>query len=90
MGQISNGELIGCAEEAGHQIIVTCDQNIQYQQNMTRRRISMVVLGSNIWPSIEPKIPEIVAALKRVSPGSYEFIEIAPPPKRRRLRDPSE
>jgi hypothetical protein len=50
----------------------------------------MVVLGSNIWPSIEPKIPEIVTALKRVSPGSFEFIEIAPPPKRRRLRDPSE
>jgi hypothetical protein len=85
--RISNGELIGCAEEAGYQIIVTCDQNIQYQQNMTHRKISMVVLGSNIWPSIEPKISEIVAALKRVSPGSFEFIEIPPPPKRRRLRD---
>src|SRR5580698_4389620 len=69
-GRISNGELIACAEEAGYQIIVTCDQNIQYQQNMTRRKISMAVLGSNIWPAIEPKIPEIAAALKRVSPGS--------------------
>jgi hypothetical protein len=36
-----------------------------------------------------PKIAEIVASLERVSPGSFEFIEIAPPPKRRRLRDPS-
>jgi hypothetical protein len=49
----------------------------------------MVVLGSNIWPSIRPKIAEIAAALKRTSPGSFEFIEIAPPPKRRRLGDPS-
>jgi hypothetical protein len=63
--------------------------HIQYQQNMARRKISMVVLGSNIWPSIRPKIAEIAAALKRVSPGSFEFIEIAPPPKRRRLGDPS-
>jgi hypothetical protein len=88
-GQISNGELISCAEEAGYQILLTCDQNIQYQQNMANRKISMVVLGSNIWPSIRPKIAEIAAALKRVSPGSFEFIEIAPPPKRRRLGDPS-
>jgi hypothetical protein len=88
-GQISNGELIGCAEKAGYQIILTCDQNIQYQQNMARRKISMVVLGSNIWPSIQPRIAEIMAALKRVSPGSFEFIEIAPPPKRRRLGDRS-
>jgi hypothetical protein len=88
-GQISNGELIGRAENAGYQIILTCDQNIQYQQNMARRKISMVVLESNIWPSIQPRIAEIMAALKRVSPGSFEFIEIAPPPKRRRLGDPS-
>ena len=81
--------LIDCAEKAGYQIMLTCDQNIQYQQNMARRKISMVVLGSNIWPSIRPKIAEIAAALKRVSPGSFEFIEIAPPPKRRRVGDPS-
>ena len=88
-GQVSNGELIGCAEKAGYQIMLTSDQNIQYQQNRAHRTISMVVLGSNIWPSIRPKIAEIAAALKRTSPGSFEFIEIAPPPKRRRLGDPS-
>jgi hypothetical protein len=86
--QVSNGDLIRCAEKAGYQIMLTCDQNIQYQQNMARRKISMVVLGSNIWPGVRPKIAEIAAALKRVSPGSFEFIEIAPPPKRRRLGDP--
>ena len=88
-GQISNGELISCAEEAGYEIMLTCDQNIQYQQNMARRKISMVVLGSNVWPSVCKKIGEIAAALKRASPGSFEFIEIVPPPKRRRLGDPS-
>jgi len=88
-GQISNGELISCAENAGYQIMLTCDQNIQYQQNMGGRKISMVVLGSNVWPSVRNKIGEIAAALKRASPGSFEFIEIAPPPKRRRLGAPS-
>jgi hypothetical protein len=86
-GQITNGDLINNAEKAGYDIMLTCDQNIRYQQNMTRRRISMVVLGSNIWPGIQPKIPEIMEALDRASPSSFEFIEITPPPKRRRLRD---
>lgn len=84
-GQVSNGELIALAENAGYQILLTCDQNIQYQQNMAHRRLSMVVLGSNIWPSIIPKITDITAALGRAAPGSFEFIEITPPPKRRRL-----
>jgi hypothetical protein len=87
--QISNGELIGRAEQSGYGIMVTCDQNIQYQQNLTQRKISLLVLGSNIWPSVKPRIAEITAALKRVSPGSFEFIEIAAPPKQRRVWDSS-
>ena len=87
-GQISNGDLIKIAEESDYQIMVTCDQNIQYQQNLSGRRISMVVLGSNIWPAMQPKIAEIVAAVQRASPGSFEFIDIAPLPKRRRLGTP--
>ena len=88
-GQVSNGDLIARAEKAGYEIMLRCDQNIQYQQNMTHRKISMIVLGSNIWPSIRPRIAEIVGSLKRASTGSFEFIEIAAQPKRRRLGDPS-
>jgi len=84
-GQTSNGELIRAAEQMGFQIMLTCDQNIQYQQNLAGRLIPMVVLGSNIWPAIQPKIVEIVSAVHRASPGSFEFIDIAPLPKRRRV-----
>ncbi|HEX3685881.1 MAG TPA: hypothetical protein VHU83_25345 [Bryobacteraceae bacterium] len=83
--QILNGELIRCAEAAGYRVLLTCDQNLGYQQNMLHRQISTIVLGSNIWPSVRAKVKEIVAAFERVSPGSFEFIEIAPPQHRRRL-----
>lgn len=49
--QISNGELISLAELAGYQILLTCDQNLSYQQNLENRTLSMIVLGSNIWPA---------------------------------------
>ena len=63
-GQISNGDLISRA--------------VRYQQNLTHRKISMVVLGSNIWQSVQQRVPEITLAVATVSPGSFEFIEIAP------------
>jgi hypothetical protein len=87
-GQISNGELISRAEQAAYEILIACDQNVRYRQNLTHRKIAMVVLGSNIWPSVRQKVGEIASAFTRVSPGSFEFIEIAPPPKRRPLPSP--
>jgi hypothetical protein len=32
--------------------MMTADQNIRYQQNLTGRKLSLVVLGSNIWPIV--------------------------------------
>jgi hypothetical protein len=83
--QISNGELLSRAEKAGYEVLLTCDQNVGYQQNLAGRNISMIVLGSNIWPTVQAKIADIAAAFERVSPGSFEFIEIAHRAKRRRL-----
>ncbi len=40
----------------------------------------MMAFGSNVWPSVNKKTEEIAAALKRAPPGSFEFIEIDPPP----------
>jgi predicted nuclease of predicted toxin-antitoxin system len=48
--QLENGELLRAAEAAGFDAIITSDQNIVHQQNLTGRKLAMVVLGSNIWP----------------------------------------
>jgi hypothetical protein len=84
-GKIENGELIERAEEADYHILLTCDQNVRYQQNFTHRTLSMVVLGSNIWPSVKNKLEEIQEALRLAHPGSFQFIEIPPRAKVRRL-----
>jgi hypothetical protein len=84
-GQISNGELISRAEAAGYQVLVTCDQNVQYQQNLEKRVISMVVLGSNIWPAVQRRIALIAHAVDTACKNSYEVIEIAPLTRRRQM-----
>ena len=42
---LENGELIGAAENAGFEILLTTDKNLRYQQNLTGRKIALVVLG---------------------------------------------
>lgn len=59
------------AEAAGFDIFVTTDRNIRYQQNLTGRRIAVVVLGRGRWRLIKSKLHEIanaIAALGREQP----------------------
>jgi len=81
--QLENGELLNAAEAAGFDVMVTSDQNIRYQQNLTSRKLALVVLGSNIRPDRDHG-PAITAKVDAATPGSYEFIEMPLPPKRRR------
>jgi hypothetical protein len=49
---LSNGDLMDAAETGGIEVLVTCDQNIVFQQSLTRRRIAVVVLTTNRWAVI--------------------------------------
>ena len=82
--QIEDGELLRVAEASRFDVMVTSDQNIRYQQNLTGRKLALVVLGSNIWPVVRDHGAAIAAKVDAATPGSYEFIEMPLPPKPRR------
>ena len=82
--QIANGELLTIAEAAGFEIVITADQNIRYQQNLSGRRLSLVVLSTNHWPTLRGSIGLIVETLGLVTPGSYHEVTVGQPPRRRR------
>ena len=82
--QLENGELLMVTEEAGFDVMVTCEQNIRYQQNLTGRRLALVVLGSNIWPVVRNHRAVIADRVDAAIPGSYEFVEMPIPPKHAR------
>ena len=85
--QLENSELLKVAEQSGFDVMVTSDQNIRYQQNLTGRKLAFVVLGSNIWPVVRDHGAAIPAKVDAATPGNYEFIEMLLPPKRHRHRD---
>jgi hypothetical protein len=81
-----NGALIAAAEQAGYEIMVTCDQNIRYQQNLAKRQIALVVLETNNWVTIRAAVGTVTAAVNSAQPGSYVSIAFERPPLRRRPR----
>ena len=83
--QLENGELLDVAEESGFDVLVTSDQNIRYQQNLTGRKLALVVLASNIWPVVRQYGAAITAKVDAATLGSYVFIEMPLPPKPRRI-----
>jgi hypothetical protein len=74
--RISNGALLRLAEDAGFDLLVTTDKNVRYQQNLTGRRISIVVLGNPPWWLVRQYLDGIAAAVSAASPGSYAEVKI--------------
>jgi hypothetical protein len=66
--ELSNGELLTEAEVAGFEILITTDKNLRYRQNLTGRKIAVVVLGQGRWGLLKAHLNEIVAAVNEVTP----------------------
>lgn len=47
---LKNGELLAVAEQYGIEVFVTGDQQLQYQQNLSGRKMAIVVLSATNWP----------------------------------------
>jgi hypothetical protein len=81
---VQNGDLIRAAEEGRFAILITCDRNIRYQQNLAGRQLALIELATNQWVTIRDNIAEVLAAIEAATPGSYATIRFPKPPRRRR------
>ena len=74
--ELGNGELIKKAEEAGYEVLLSTDKNIQYQQNLTGRKIAIIILGNQQWPLVKLHLDKIAAAVDAATPGSFAEVDI--------------
>lgn len=81
---LTNGELLAAAERSGFDVMVTGDNNLRYQQNLSGRALALVVLSNPAWPVVRHGLAFVVDAVNRAVPGSYEDVSFARPPRRRR------
>jgi predicted nuclease of predicted toxin-antitoxin system len=73
---LSNGNLLNAAEQAGYHLLITTDQNLRYQQNLANRQMAILVLRSTSWPRIRLHIDTIRAKVNTVTPGDYTELSI--------------
>jgi hypothetical protein len=74
--ELENGELLNKAEDARFDVLVTTDKNLSYQQDLSGRKIAIVVLGQGRWSLIKRCVAQVVAAVNAATPGSLTEVEI--------------
>ena len=73
---LMNGELLTRAEAEGFEALVTTDRNLKYQQNLSDRRIAIVVLSTTSWPRIRASVSAVLRAIDSAVPGAYVEVSI--------------
>jgi predicted nuclease of predicted toxin-antitoxin system len=73
--RLTNGRLLDAAEEAGFDVLLTADKGFQHQQNLTHRRIAIVILSRGNWPEVKMSIPKILDAVRSAKGGTCTLVE---------------
>ena len=68
---LKNGELLKRAGQTGFEVLVTADRSLEFQQNLARSRLAVVVLvaPSNTLEDLLPLVPGLLVALRKSQPG---------------------
>jgi hypothetical protein len=74
---LKNGALLAKAEDAGFSVFLTGDQNLEFQQNISKSRLGVVVLCavSNALEDLLPLVPAALTAIATVRPGQLVRVE---------------
>ena len=73
-GKLANGDLLDAADADLYDVFVTGDQNIIRQQNLSGRRIAIVVLETNLWPIIKADMTRVAQAVDQAARGRMSFV----------------
>lgn len=68
---VKNGDLLGRASRQ-FDVLLTVDRNLEYQQNLALFEIAVVAMraGSNDIDDLRPLMPQVLAVLPEVRPGT--------------------
>ena len=76
---LTNGRLLAAAEQAGFELLVTVDQNMPYQKNVSGGTISLLVLQARTTnlDDLLVLMPDVLHALGTLKPGDVVRVGIA-------------
>jgi predicted nuclease of predicted toxin-antitoxin system len=74
---LTNGDLLDAAERS-FDVLVTTDQSLPYQQNLTGRRLVVLILPTTSWPMLKDRVRDVEAALATIEGGSVVRLPATP------------
>ena len=72
--RIQNGLLLDAAEASGFHVLLSGDQTIPYEQNMTSRKIALVCISDNHLGIVREYAPAIATAIEQVQSGEVRRV----------------
>ncbi|MGD0815018.1 MAG: hypothetical protein ABSA83_15545 [Verrucomicrobiota bacterium] len=73
LAKLENGDLLAAAEKI-FDAFITTDKNLRYQQNLSGRRLAILVLPTTSWPVIQKHLGLVADTVNTLKPG--DFIEL--------------
>jgi hypothetical protein len=72
---LKNGRLLQAAS-GQYDVLVTVDQNLQYQQNMKTFAVAVIVLKAkrSTYPLLKPLMPQVIETLAKIKPGDVIIV----------------
>jgi hypothetical protein len=67
---LTNGDLITKAD-LEYDVFLTTDKNLRYQQNLSERKVAILVLPTTRWPMLKPYGIQIAEAVTELEFGKY-------------------
>ena len=74
--ELDNGALLRAAEME-FDALVTTDKNLRYQQNLTGRRLAILVLPTTSWPKIQAHEAQVADAVNALRPGDFAELTLS-------------
>lgn len=74
---IGNGKLLALVRGGGFEVFLTCDQNMEYQQNVSALPFAVAVfrVPDKKMETLLPLVPQLLALLTTVSPGNVYHVD---------------
>ena len=72
---LQNSSLLRAAEESGMAVLLTGDQTLSYEQNLTGRRLAIVALSVIQLPILKENLAKIISAIDAAAPGTFQAVD---------------
>ena len=76
--RLENGELLEAAAGHGYDMLITCDQGMRHEQNLSRYDITIVTIMSGDWNLIRQNISLVHEGIETAVRGEANPVHIQP------------